>query len=89
MPIYEFHDPATEARVELRFPVGAAPDQITLKRVRIPRHIGTIGVARKPTSGDALLAGYRKAEEKPGGLPKRPRGFTAEQIKYAASLPDT
>ena len=89
MPVYEFEDPESGARAEVYFPVGKAPDQLTLRRRKVPRNIGTVGVARKQTQGENLLEGYRKLEEKPGGLPKRPGGFTAEQIKYAASLPDT
>jgi hypothetical protein len=89
VPIYEFHDSKSGATVEAHFPVGKAPDKLVLKRVRIPRRIGTVGVARRPTQGDSLIEGYRKLEQQPGGLPKRPGGFTAEQIKHAASLPDT
>lgn len=88
MPVYEFEDPASGARAEVYYPVGSAPDTITLTRRRVPRNIGTVGVARQPTQGDSLLEGYRKLEEKPGGLPKRQGGFTADQIKHAASLPD-
>lgn len=88
MPIYEFHDQDTGARAEVFFPVGKAPDAITLSRVRIPRRIGTIGIARQPTPGDSLIEGYRKIEEK-GSAALRKSAFTPEQIKYAASLPPT
>ena len=88
MPVYEFHDETSGARAEIYYPVGQAPDQITLKRVRIPSRVGVCTGARPPSSGEQLMAGYRKLEEKPGGLPKRPRGFTADQIKRACAMPD-
>lgn len=88
MPVYEFRDAASGATAEVYYPVGQAPDAITLQRVRIPRRIGMVTGARPPTGGEKLLAGYQKLESKPGGLPKRPNGFTAAQIKHAASLPD-
>ena len=88
MPIYEFHDQATGTTAEVYFPPGKAPDAITLQRVRVPRHIGTVGIARRPMQGDTLLEAYKKLEEK-GGYDRRKSSFTPEQIKHAASLPDT
>ncbi len=88
MPVYEFHDKTSGATVEVYYPVGKAPDSLTLERVRIPRRIGTVGIARRPTQGDTLIEGYKKLEEK-GGYDRRRSSFTPEQIKHAASLPDT
>jgi hypothetical protein len=75
--------------VELHYPVGQAPDEITLRRRRVPRRIGTVGIARVPRQGDSLIEGYKTLEEKGLYNPKRPGAFTPEQIKLAASLPDT
>ena len=87
MPIYEFLEEETGATVDVHFPAGSAPDSITLKRVRVPRRIGTTGIARVPRQGDSLIEGYAKLEQA-GQFKPRPGGFTAEQIKHAASLPD-
>jgi hypothetical protein len=88
VPIYEYRAEDTGTTVEVHYPVGKAPDSITLRRVRVPRRIATVGIARKPTQGDSLIEGYRKLEEK-GGHHLRKSSFTPEQIKHAASLPDT
>lgn len=88
MPVYEYRDDASGTTADVFYPVGKAPDAITLRRVRVPRRIATVGIARRPTQGDSLIEGYRKLEEK-GGHHLRKSSFTPEQIKHAASLPDT
>ena len=87
MPVYEFECPQHDLTVDVHFPVGTAPDEIVLRRVRVPRTIATVTGARPPTGGEQMLAGYKKLEER-GQLSARPGSFTPAQIKAAAALPD-
>lgn len=87
MPLYEFVNEHHGLKVDLVFPVDDRPDEIVLRRNRVPSRV-TVGVGAKPTTtGQELLNDYKKLEER-GNLDQRPGRFTAEQVKEAALLPD-
>ena len=78
---YTYINQDTGVTVVLLRPVEQRNEPVTLtfERSPVPDPLGAVGVARRqPTAAEGVLAGYRQAEQEPGGLKS---DYTAAQIK--------
>lgn len=91
MPIYEYHDTNSGRTVELVKPVDERDDvPAHLKRITVPKRVGALFGAIRPTDADAAVPKAFKDLECtiPGGYREieRQSGFSAEHIKKTCGL---
>ena len=84
MPLYEYYDPETNVRVELRRSVDDRNKDIVLKRVTdVPErlHVHVHGQTASQQFDADILRGYYQKEQRDGS--RFQSSFTKEQIKDA------
>ena len=92
MPLYEFRDESTGASVDLHLPADSLPDEIVLKRVRIPRTIHALARSGQTVeqAGHQKLAGALRKFEARGELRQtKPGHLSMKDYQRAMALPAT